>query len=51
MEGAEGVSTKGGVGMAVLDDGGGLLGLSAFCLLLGFWQGLDGRVEVPGWGQ
>src|SRR6266851_3611023 len=46
VEDAEGVSTKGGMGVAVFDDGGGLLRLSAFCFLL-LWGQLVGRVEVP----
>src|SRR6266851_5236824 len=44
MEDTEGVSTEGGVGVTVLDGGGGLLGVSAL-LLLWLWQRLDRRVK------
>src|SRR6266851_4439662 len=51
MEDAEGVVTESGVGVTVLDDGGGFLGLSMLCLLLQLGQGLGRCVEVPrrGW--
>src|SRR5216683_1329569 len=45
VEDAEGVSTEGGVGVAMLDDDGGLLGFSTLGFLL--WGRLVGRVEVP----
>src|SRR6266851_10452037 len=37
VENTEGVVTKGGVGVAVLDDGGGSLRLSVLCFLL-WWR-------------
>ena len=45
VEDAEGVSTEGGVGVAMLDDGGGFLGFSTPGFLL--WEWLVGCVEVP----
>ena len=46
VENTEGVSTEGGVGVAMFDDGGGfLLWLSTLCFLL--WGRLVRRVEVP----